>query len=95
MHPEIIQDKPGDCPICGMTLVKADKPVNLSQPEIKVPAVGPEVHFLQHELKKYTCPMHPHILRDGPGKCPICGMTLEPIAGRAHGAVNHSGMTAK
>jgi uncharacterized protein (DUF305 family) len=22
MHPEIIRDKPGDCPICGMTLVE-------------------------------------------------------------------------
>lgn len=26
----------------------------------------------------YTCPMHPQILRDGPGTCPICGMALEP-----------------
>jgi Cu+-exporting ATPase len=26
----------------------------------------------------YTCPMHPEILRDGPGSCPICGMALEP-----------------
>jgi hypothetical protein len=24
----------------------------------------------------YTCPMHPQIVRDAPGKCPICGMTL-------------------
>ena len=38
--------------------------------------------------------MHPHILRDGPGKCPICGMNLEPVAGGTHGAVNHSGMIA-
>src|SRR2546426_764751 len=26
----------------------------------------------------YTCPMHPEIVRDGPGSCPICGMALEP-----------------
>ncbi len=26
----------------------------------------------------YTCPMHPEIVRDGPGNCPICGMALEP-----------------
>ncbi|PYQ47161.1 MAG: hypothetical protein DMF59_19630, partial [Acidobacteria bacterium] len=26
----------------------------------------------------YTCPMHPEILRDAPGFCPICGMALEP-----------------
>ncbi|HUJ95280.1 MAG TPA: copper-translocating P-type ATPase, partial [Terriglobales bacterium] len=27
---------------------------------------------------EYTCPMHPEIVRPGPGACPICGMTLEP-----------------
>lgn len=26
----------------------------------------------------YTCPMHPEIIRDHPGSCPICGMALEP-----------------
>src|SRR5688572_30534549 len=30
---------------------------------------------------KYTCPMHPEIVRDAPGDCPICGMALVPIAG--------------
>jgi hypothetical protein len=24
----------------------------------------------------YTCPMHPEIITDKPGKCPKCGMTL-------------------
>lgn len=28
---------------------------------------------------QYTCPMHPEIVRDAPGPCPICGMALEPI----------------
>jgi P-type Cu+ transporter len=27
----------------------------------------------------YTCPMHPQIRQVGPGNCPICGMTLEPV----------------
>ncbi|MFT3809139.1 MAG: heavy metal translocating P-type ATPase [Micropepsaceae bacterium] len=27
----------------------------------------------------WTCPMHPEIVRDGPGACPICGMALEPM----------------
>src|ERR1051325_4527947 len=28
---------------------------------------------------KWTCPMHPDIIRDAPGACPICGMGLEPL----------------
>jgi Cu+-exporting ATPase len=27
---------------------------------------------------EWTCPMHPQIVRPGPGNCPICGMALEP-----------------
>ena len=26
----------------------------------------------------YTCPMHPEVVSDKPGKCPRCGMDLEP-----------------
>jgi len=29
---------------------------------------------------QYGCPMHPEIVRDEPGDCPLCGMALEPIA---------------
>ncbi|PWR02352.1 heavy metal translocating P-type ATPase [Meridianimarinicoccus roseus] len=28
---------------------------------------------------QWTCPMHPEIVRDEPGSCPICGMALEPM----------------
>jgi len=31
----------------------------------------------------YTCPMHPQIRQPGPGNCPICGMTLEPVVATA------------
>ena len=31
------------------------------------------------EGTQYTCPMHPEIVRDAPGDCPICGMALEPM----------------
>ena len=26
----------------------------------------------------FTCPMHPEVVQQGPGNCPICGMALEP-----------------
>jgi Cu(I)/Ag(I) efflux system membrane fusion protein len=32
---------------------------------------------------KYTCPMHPQILEDHPGSCPICGMALVKKSGQA------------
>ena len=53
----------------------------------------------QHQLQKYTCPMHPHILQDAPGKCPLCGMNLEPIANHSNhdnhsNHSNHTGMIA-
>ncbi|MBI3760014.1 MAG: heavy metal translocating P-type ATPase, partial [Deltaproteobacteria bacterium] len=28
---------------------------------------------------EYTCPMHPEVIQDHPGSCPICGMALEPM----------------
>ncbi len=38
-------------------------------------------HHAQAPGARYTCPMHPQIVRDAPGSCPICGMALVPIAG--------------
>ncbi len=32
---------------------------------------------------QYTCPMHPEIVRDAPGNCPICGMALEAMSPQA------------
>jgi len=32
-----------------------------------------------HQEHKYTCPMHPQIVKDEPGQCPICGMDLVPM----------------
>ncbi|MDA8122848.1 MAG: heavy metal translocating P-type ATPase [Deltaproteobacteria bacterium] len=31
------------------------------------------------EGRTYTCPMHPEVVRGGPGDCPKCGMSLEPV----------------
>src|SRR5262245_36690931 len=37
---------------------------------------------------QWTCPMHPQIVRDGPGSCPICGMALEPRVAAADDQAN-------
>jgi Cu+-exporting ATPase len=31
-----------------------------------------------NQVAEWTCPMHPEIVRNAPGSCPICGMALEP-----------------
>ena len=31
---------------------------------------------MEHQNEVYTCSMHPEIIRDKPGNCPICGMNL-------------------
>jgi len=36
----------------------------------------------------WTCPMHPEIVRDAPGSCPICGMALEPTSPSAAATEN-------
>jgi YHS domain-containing protein len=36
----------------------------------------------------WTCPMHPQIVRNEPGSCPICGMALEPMTPAAGDTVN-------
>ncbi len=30
-------------------------------------------------VRKWQCPMHPQVIKDAPGDCPICGMKLVPI----------------
>ena len=51
-----------------------------SQP---APAGGPPEHGGEPDVAgssaaQYTCPMHPQVVRNAPGSCPICGMALEP-----------------
>ncbi|MEO6253728.1 MAG: heavy metal-binding domain-containing protein, partial [Ferruginibacter sp.] len=68
MHPEIHATKPGNCPKCGMKLVK-EKVKAVSKPAIKTPVT-------QKPAITYTCPMHPEIHANKPGNCPKCGMPL-------------------
>ena len=53
----------------------------------------PAEHALKHTNPQYRCPMHPDVVRDVPGECPICGMALvkvdpatAPQAGASAGA---------
>jgi len=67
-HVSIEYDHPGQCPLCGMTLV----PVS-SRALSKIQPGG--------KLLYYTCPMpeHSEVHESKPGKCPKCGMTLIPV----------------
>jgi Cu(I)/Ag(I) efflux system membrane fusion protein len=40
---------------------------------------------------KWQCPMHPEVVKDGPGDCPICGMKLVPIEEAAPAASKSTG----
>ncbi len=50
----------------------------------------PAVNGASSAGASYTCPMHPEIMRDAPGDCPICGMALVPIAGAGSGPSDDS-----
>lgn len=93
MHPVIVKNEPGSCPKCGMTLVPVDakdkedshahhqhndhkKEASPSHTKHVMSVV--EMQSIQG-FRKYTCPMHPQIVQDNPGKCPLCGMTLVPL----------------
>ena len=43
-------------------------------------------HAVKHMDPKYRCPMHPDVVRDAPGQCPICGMTLVKVESDTAGA---------
>jgi Cu(I)/Ag(I) efflux system membrane fusion protein len=49
----------------------------------RAPAKSSTAPAAQESAKKqmYQCPMHPQIMQDHPGDCPICGMKLVPIDG--------------
>lgn len=53
-------------------------------------AAPPEAQAHEHEhdgaAEVWTCPMHPEVVKHGPGQCPICGMNLvkRPAGKEAH-----------
>jgi membrane fusion protein, copper/silver efflux system len=89
MHPTYISDHPGDCPICGMRLVRVDKAAITSAP---TPSATPGV-AASRAATIYPCPMHPEIRDTKPGECPKCGMDLVPVKGASQGAAGHDAAT--
>ncbi len=90
MHPQIVEEEPGSCPICGMDLVEKEFPVEQAaqaaddrEPESEGKQDDHEGHDHADAssdggdtVTRYTCPMHPQIVEEEPGSCPICGMDL-------------------
>jgi RND family efflux transporter MFP subunit len=67
MHPDIISDEPGNCPICGMKLTPVKSAVSA--------AARPEG---ERKIKYWRAPMDPTYISDKPGKSPM-GMDLVPV----------------
>ncbi len=89
MHSEIVRDEPGICPICGMTLDPEKAATGgESEPGHCCGPRQPTTDNRQPLGTSYTCPMHPEIVRDKPGVCPICGMALEPATASLDDAPN-------
>lgn len=56
------------------------RPGDYAQASIEIP-IGPQGEVYDAELAgKWISPMHPQVIRDEPGDCPICGMKLVPTS---------------
>jgi Cu+-exporting ATPase len=62
------------CQGCA-TKFRADRAKYL-QPKQAAPKIQPLTK--DNAKADYTCPMHPEVHQAGPGRCPKCGMALEP-----------------
>lgn len=56
------------------------RPGDYATARIKVPALPREVVYDPALAGKYISPMHPQVIRDAPGQCPICDMDLIPTS---------------
>lgn len=84
MHPTVVSDKPGDCPICGMRLVPIEKPGEKAgekggqQPPTS-PSAAPSLSALSSAKKTmYRSTMNPGEVSDKPGKDSM-GMEMVPF----------------
>ena len=70
MHPNFTSDKPGDCAICGMSLVKREK--------TEVPATGQPAEKAHRKILFYRNPMNPQATSPVPMKDEM-GMDYVPV----------------
>lgn len=75
MHPEVRSSEPGICPKCGMRLERTE-----NRKEATVMDRDTAQSKQRGEGAGYACPMHPEVRSERPGKCPKCGMALEPVS---------------
>ena len=67
----------------ALLLTGCDMQSNQQRTLEQVMQEDPIEHAKKHADPTYVCPMHPQIVRNEPGSCPICGMALvkrEPVA---------------
>jgi len=87
MHPQIIQDHPGDCPICGMRLTPVRKAALALPPATNAEAPGAST--AQRKIKFYKSTMMPGEISQKPGKDSM-GMDMEPVYEEQPGAAESS-----
>ena len=56
-------------------------------------SLGPPAGAKAPQKVMYHCPMHPYVISDHPGKCPICGMDLVPFTPEEPGVEGHAAIT--
>lgn len=64
--------------------------INKSKTDIKKAEETKKVNTAAQSKSTYTCPMHPEVISDKPGKCPKCGMELVEKESHQHNAVEDS-----
>lgn len=69
----------GTMGLAVMPVALASKPRGETDVTARRPKrAGPNESKLSDGGTTYTCPMHPEVVADKPGRCPKCGMKLVP-----------------